>query len=179
MSNKYKEKEGYFVNEGIRRDRVQVIDDSGKNLGEMSRRDAISLATQSGLDLVMVGDKDSVAITKIMDFGKFLYGKKKKVAQTKKSHKVIQIKEIKLRPKIGPGDYLTKMTQAAKFLEEGKHVKFTLQFKGRQPVSIQEVGTKFFERITTDLAEKNLGSLVEEKEVRAGSVWSRIYYVKK
>lgn len=174
-----KEKDGYFINEAIRRDRLQVINEEGVNLGEMSRREALNIAAEAGLDLVMVGEKDMVAITKIMDFGKFLYGKKKKSTQTKKSHKVIQIKEIKLRPKIGPGDYQTKMNQAAGFLAEGKHVKFTLQFKGRQPISIQEVGTKFFERIKNDLTEKNLGALFEEKEARTASVWSRVYYIKK
>lgn len=182
--SKFKEKDGTLVNEQIRRERVQVIDEQGNNLGEMPTRQAINRAMEVGLDLVMVGEKagasgDSLAITKIMDFGKFLYDKKKKSVQSKKNQAVIQIKEIKLRPKIGPGDYATKMEQAASFLEDGKHVKFTLQFRGRQPVSIYEVGTKFFERITSDLNERKLGTLVEEKETKAGPMWSRIYYIKK
>ncbi len=174
-----KDKDGYIINDAINRDRLHVIGENGENFGEMSRREALNLAQEYGLDLVMVDEKDTFAVTKLMDFGKFLYGKKKKSAQTKKTHKTIQIKEIKLKPKIGLGDYTTKMNQAARFLEEGKHVKFTLQFKGRQPVSIQEVGTKFFDRIKNDLTSKDLGSLMEEKETRAGAIWSRVYYIKK
>jgi len=176
--NKRKEQEKHFVNERIRSERVQVIGGSGENFGEMSKKSAIDLAKESNLDLVMVGQKGDVAVTKIMDFGKFLYLKKKKEAQSKKSHKVIQIKEIKMRPKIGPGDYTTKMDQAVKFLEDGKHVKFTLQFRGRQPLSTREVGEAFFVRIKNDLVEKNLGPLAEEKESRSGYMWSKVFYIK-
>jgi translation initiation factor IF-3 len=176
--NKRKEQEKHFVNERIRSERVQVIGDSGENHGEMTRKSAIDLAKETGLDLVMVGQKGDIAVTKIMDFGKFLYLKKKKEVQSKKSHKVIQIKEIKMRPKIGPGDYTTKMSRAIRFLEEGKHVKFSLQFRGRQPISIREVGESFFNRIKGDLDAKNLGTLTEEKESRSGFMWSKVFYIK-
>lgn len=157
---------------------MQVIDQNGQNLGTITRSEALSLAQIAGLDLVQVGERDDIGIAKIMDFGKFLYEKKKQTGKAKKTQKVIQIKEIKMRPKIGVGDYQTKMDQAIDFLKEGKRVKFTLQFRGRQPVSIQEVGMNFFERIKNDLTAQNIGALLEEKELKSSGLWSKIFYLK-
>lgn len=170
--------EKYEVNVSIRNNKVQVIDENGVNKGEMQRREAIVLAEEAGLDLVKVGQKGEVAIAKIMDFGKFLYSKKKKITQSKKHQKVIQVKEIKMRPSIGIGDYKTKLGHAIKFLKEGKRVKFTLQFKGRQPLSITEVGKQFFERIKNDLVAASLGHLTEEKEIRSGMFWMKVFFIK-
>ena len=170
--------EGFEINDRIRATVVQVIGDAGENYGEMSKADAVARAQEAGLDLVKVGDKDDIAITKIMDFGKFLYDRKKKQGESKKHQKTIQIKEVKMRPKIGIGDYETKLNQAIRFLQEGKRVKFTLQFRGRQVVSVNETGTNFFKRITTDLSEKGLTGLVEEKETRSGPFWSKVFYIK-
>lgn len=170
--------EAYQVNEHIRNQVVQVIDQTGENLGEMQCQEALVLAEEANLDLVKVGQKGTVAVAKIMDFGKFLYEKKKEAAKAKKHHKVIQIKEIKMRPRIGAGDYQTKIDRAIKFLQEGKRVKFTLRFRGRQPVSVREIGIKFFERIKNDIAQKKIGTLIEEKETRGGGLWSKVFYVK-
>lgn len=180
--NKFKDKDqktdGHLINELIKTPSIVVIDEASRNLGELPRLKALTLAQEARLDLVQVGEKDGIPIAKIMDFGKFLYEKKKKATESKKKQKVIQIKEIKMRPKIGPGDYETKMNQAFDFLEEGKHVKFTLQFRGRQPVSIQEVGNQFFERIKNDILKKELGTLMEEKETKSPSFWSKVFYIK-
>ena len=157
---------------------MQVIGDEGENYGEMSKQEALVRAQAAGLDLVKMGEKDEVAITKIMDFGRFLYSRKKKQSESKKHQTTIQIKEVKMRPKIDIGDYTTKLNQAIKFLEEGKRVKFTLQFRGRQVVSVHETGTNFFKRITDDLAAKGLTGLVEEKETRSGPFWSKVFYIK-
>jgi translation initiation factor IF-3 len=170
--------DGHLVNQDIRHKVMQVIDETGANLGELSRDAALQRAAAAGLDLVLISEKEDKAIAKIMDFGKFLYGKKKKQAQSKKSQKVIQIKEIKMRPKIGVGDYETKMGQAVDFLGSGKHVKFTVQFRGRQPVSVNEVAIQFFDKIKAYLAEKGFTNLVEEKESRSKVAWSRVIYVK-
>jgi translation initiation factor IF-3 len=168
----------YSVNERIRELKVQVIDQEGKNLGILSKREALGLAQAAGLDLVQVGQKDDFAIAKIMDFGKFLYIKKKQLNESKKKQKVIQIKEIKMRPNIGDQDYKTKMNQAINFLKEGKKVKFTLQFKGREMIMVYELGQNFFSKIHNNLIEANLGSLIEEKEQKIGLFWSKIYYIK-
>ncbi len=184
MNKAFKEKANnelqgkYFVNEDIRATTLLVIGLNGENHGQLSKHQAIALAEQSGLDLVQVGEKDSLVIAKIMDFGKFLYTKKKQQSDSKKHQKIIQIKELKLRPNIGDQDYKTKLNQAAQFLDEGKKVKFTLQFKGREISMMEDVGQKMFLRITHDLTIKNIGVLVEEKESRAGALWSKIYGLK-
>jgi translation initiation factor IF-3 len=168
----------YFVNEDIRATTLLVIGPEGENHGQVSRSQALAMAEAAGLDLVQVGEKDSMIIAKIMNFGKFLYTKKKQMSDSKKHQKIIQIKELKIRPHIGDQDYKTKLSQAAKFLSEGKKVKFTLQFKGREITMLEDLGQKMFARITQDLTAHNIGVLVEEKENRAGSLWAKIYGLK-
>lgn len=168
----------YFVNEQIRTEKIMVIDHEGQSLGALPRFQALAKAQEVGLDLVQVGDKDGVPIAKLMDFGKFLYAKKKQLADAKKHQKIIIVKEIKIRPNIGDQDYKTKINQAADFFLEGNKVKFTLQFRGREAAMMDEVGPKLFARIGTDLAERNVGTLVEEKDARSGSLWTKIFYVK-
>lgn len=168
----------YPVNELIKADKVMVINAEGENLGVLSKQQALMRAQESGLDLVQVGEKDSAIIAKIMDFGKFLYEKKKQMSESKKHQKIILIKEIKIRPNIGDQDYLTKLNHAAQFFLDGKKVKFTLQFKGREITMMEDLGNKLFERISRDLAAKNVGTLVEEKDNRSGAFWSKIYYVR-
>lgn len=170
--------DNYLVNEKIRATKLQVITLSGENIGPVSKQEALDMAQEAALDLVQVGEKDSVVIAKIMDFGKNLYAKKKQQSEAKKKHKIIQVKEIKMRPNIGEQDYLTKLNHAIQFLQEGKKVKFTLQFRGRQFIMINELGRNFFERVQKDLEERELKNLVEEKEQRGGPFWSKIYYLK-
>jgi translation initiation factor IF-3 len=157
-----------------------VISSTGENLGLMSRADAIARAEFEGLDLVQVsGDATEVVIAKIMDFGKFLYEKKKQDVKAKKHQKVIQIKELKLRPYIEEADYRIKLKQSAQFLEDGKRVKFTLQFRrGRELINMNALGTALFQRIDADLAALSLGVILEEKEQRGRILWSKIYYLK-
>ena len=179
--NKFKDnKKGsdHFINEKIKASQAMVIDQNGENLGVISCREALNLAQGAGLDLVQVGEKDSIAIAKIMDYGKFLYSKKKQLSESKKKQKVVQVKEIKMRPNIGDQDYYTKLNHAIEFLSDGKKVKFTLQFRGRQFIMMNEHGKAFFERIDKDLEEKNLGALVKEREQRGGPFWSKIYFLK-
>lgn len=168
----------YFVNEKIRVPRLQVIDHKGDNLGVISREQALDIAEQAGLDLVQVGEKGDTVVAKIIDFGRFFYARKKQLSEAKKKQKIIQIKEVKMRPNIGDNDYNTKLKQAIGFLKDGKKVKFTLQFRGREFIMIKELGRNFFEKIDKDLAEQDLGTLLNEKEQRGGPFWSKIYYVK-
>lgn len=168
----------YVVNEQIKGDKVVVINQHGENIGAIARRQALLLAEESGLDLVQVGEKDGSVVAKIMDFGKFVYAKKKQMNDSKKNQTVITLKEIKIRPNIGEHDYLTKLKKVIDFFSEGKKVKFTLQFKGREIAMMDSLGSKLFERITKDLQAHNVGSLVEEKDQRSGAFWSKIYFVK-
>jgi translation initiation factor IF-3 len=170
-----------LINEQIRAQQVQLIDRKGENIGIVSRGEALRRAADDGLDLVMLTDngKDGVPVVKVMDFGKVLYERKKKSVQARKKQKTVQIKEIKLSPKIGEHDYQTKMNHAIEFLKEGKKVKITLFFKGRENIARQDRGAEFFDKINKTFEECDLSkNLVQEKDVKIGRFWSRIYYLK-
>jgi translation initiation factor IF-3 len=170
--------EKYSVNEAIRADKVLVIDGEGNNLGLMDKQEALDVATGRQLDLVQVGTKGENVVARIIDFGKFLYMKKKQLGEAKKGQKIICIKEVKMRPNIGDQDYRTKLNHAIQFFQEGKKVKFTIQFRGREIGMMGNVGTKIFERITSDLEASEVGALVHEKENRGFAFWSKVYSVK-
>ena len=103
---------------------------------------------------------------------------KKQQNEAKKHQKVIQIKELKMRPHIGEGDYLIKMNKAVEFLRDGKRVKFTLQFRGREGAMMNELAPQLFIRIKKNLDDHQLGTLLEEAESRGGPFWSKIFYLK-
>lgn len=160
---------------------MQLITHTGENVGVVSRFDALRLAREVGLDLVLLADSgnEGVPVVKIMDFGKALYEKKKKQTEAKKHQKVILVKELKIRPKIGDHDYETKINQAVDFLEDGKRVKFTLCFRGREVMTKQERGDELFARIEKSLEDRGiLENCLREKDSHAGQFWSRIYYLK-
>lgn len=169
-----------LINDGIRFPRVQLITHDGQNVGVISRMDALRMAHEAGLDLVLIADQgaEGAPVVKIMDFGKALYAKKKKQQDAKKHQKVIQIKEIKMRPKIGEHDYQTKVNQAIQFLKEGKRLKVTLMFRGRELGLQQERGMDLLHKIDKAFAEAGL-SVVMEKETRMGPIWFRMYFLKK
>ncbi len=174
------QKSDQLVNEQIRAPKVQMITHEGENVGVITREEALRLARAAELDLVMVSDTGSqgVPVVKIIDFGKLLYAKKKKQAEAKKHQKTIQVKEIKMRTKIGEHDYLTKIKQAVQFLKDGKHVKVTLMFRGREVASSQERGGDLFAKVDQTFAQEGLINLAHEKDMRSATMWSRIYYVK-
>ncbi len=161
-----------LVNEKIRFDKMQVITNDGRNLGILARDEALKLARQNDLDLVLLTEQGSegVPLVKIMDFGKALYAKKKQQAEAKKSQKVIQVKEIKLRPKIGEHDYQTKINQAIDFLKEGKHLKVTLMFKGREAAMREERGEELFKKIDESFLEAGLDQNRSRKRFESDAV---------
>lgn len=170
-----------LINEKIHFTKVQVISNDGQNLGAMDKNEALRLARQADLDLVLISDhgNEGVPVVKIMDFGKVIYAKKKQQAEAKKSQKVIQVKEAKLRPKIGDHDYQTKINQIIDFLKDGKHVKITVMFKGREAVTKEERGTELFNKINLSFEQAGLTKLVQEKDSKGPQFWSRVYYLKK
>ena len=114
-----------------------------------------------------------------MDFGKVLYEKKKKTIEAKKHQKVIQVKEIKMSPKIGEHDYQTKIKQAVQFLTSGKRVKITLSFRGREMTTKETRGSELFAKIERSFEEYDwANNLVQEQDSKMGKMWSRIYYLK-
>lgn len=170
-----------LINEKIRFPRVQLITQDGQNVGIVSRDEMLSLAAQASLDAVVIAEQGAqgVPVVKIMDFGKAQYAKKKKVAEAKKRQKVIQVKEIKMKPKIAEHDYQTKMNQVIDFLRDGKRVKVTLEFKGRELATREERGREFFEKINATLAQAELfDQVTQEQEAAMGRAWSRVYYLK-
>lgn len=120
------------VNHRIRVPQVRVIDPDGSMAGDMATHDAIKRARDQGLDLVEVNPKAVPPICKILDFGKFKYDEKKSANEAKKRQMVVELKEIKLRPKTDDHDLAFKIKNARSFLEEGNKVKFTVRFRGRE-----------------------------------------------
>ncbi len=170
-----------LINEKIRAEQVQLITHGGENVGVVPTPKALRMAQDVGFDLVVIADqgKEGFPIAKIMDFGKAIYEKKKQQTEAKKHQKVIQVKEVKLRPKIGEHDYQTKMKQVLQFLNEGKRVKITLFFKGREGATKHTRGAEFFAKIQKTFEEQDiLKNLIQEEDTNAGQVWSRVYYLK-
>ena len=116
----------------IRADPVRVIAGDGSMLGVMSIREAIRISQSSGLDLVEVNPKAEPPVCKIMDFGKYKYEEKKKQREAKRKQTVVDIKEIKLRPKTDDHDLGFKLRNARRFVENGTKVKFVVRFRGRE-----------------------------------------------
>jgi len=133
------QKGGPQSNEDISSPDVQVIDAEGENRGVMRTRDAIALAQESGLDLVVIAPNSVPPVAKLLDLGRFKYAAQKKAAEARKKQKVIEVKEIQLRPNIDTHDYETKMKAVTKFLGDGDRVKVTMRFRGRE-MAHQDIG---------------------------------------
>ena len=146
-------RDGPRVNEDIRSPQVRLIDEEGEMQGVMTAREAIQRAYSVGLDLLEISPNADPPVVKILDFGKFKYEQQKKRNEAKKKQKVIEIKEIKVRPNIDENDYQVKMRAMKSFIEEGDKVKVTLRFRGRE-MAHQELGVKVLERIRADMDEQ-------------------------
>ena len=140
---------GPKANERIRSPEVQVISNDGKNLGILKTQEAINIARQEGLDLIEISPKANPPVCKIIDIGKYKYDLQKKANKAKKKQKIINLKEIKLRPVTEIHDYNFKIKNAQKFLSKGDKVKFTVQFKGRE-MQHTHLGHKLMQRIIND-----------------------------
>jgi translation initiation factor IF-3 len=145
-------KEGPRVNRDIRVREVQLIDTDGDNKGVILTFDAIKMAEDQGLDLVEVAPNAEPPVCKIMDFGRFRFQEQKKMAEARKKQKVIEVKEIKLRPGIDKHDYEVKMKAMKSFFEEGDKVKVTLRFRGRE-MAHQDLGMKVLDKVKADTLE--------------------------
>lgn len=143
-------RDGPRVNEEIRIPQVRLIDQEGEMIGVMSARDAVLRAYSVGLDLVEISPNADPPVCKILDFGKFKYEQQKKRNEAKKKQKVIEIKEIKVRPNIDENDYQVKMRAMKSFIEEGDKVKVTLRFRGRE-MAHQDIGVRVLERIRAEM----------------------------
>ena len=143
-------RDGPRVNEEIRVPQVRLIDEEGEMQGVMTAREAMNRAFSVGLDLLEISPNAEPPVVKILDYGKFKYEQQKKKNEARKRQKVIEIKEIKVRPNIDENDYQVKMRAMKSFIEEGDKVKVTLRFRGRE-MAHQEIGVRVLERIRTEM----------------------------
>ena len=139
-------------NEQIKCPQVMVIGPNGEQLGIKNINDALTIANYAGLDLVLINNGDN-PVCKIMDYGKWKYEESKKQSEAKKAQKVVETKELKIRPNIDVHDFQVKIKAAERFIDDGNKVKFTVRFKGRE-ISNQDSGFQLLERVKTELGDK-------------------------
>jgi translation initiation factor IF-3 len=145
-------KDGPRINDEIRVREVQLIDQTGHNHGPTDIQIALTRAQEAGLDLVEIAPNSVPPVCKLLDYGKYKYQAQKKAAEARKKQKVVEVKEIKLRPMIDDHDYDVKMRSMKRFFEEGDKVKVTLRFRGRE-MAHQELGTALLARVKEDTSK--------------------------
>lgn len=147
------QKGGPISNEDITSAEVQLIDAEGVNQGAVKTRDALAQAQEQGLDLVIIAANSEPPVAKMLDLGRFKYAAQKKAAEARKKQKVIEVKEIQLRPNIDTHDYETKMKAVHRFLDDGDRVKVTMRFRGRE-MAHQELGMELLVKVQAELESK-------------------------
>jgi translation initiation factor IF-3 len=153
------------VNHRIRVPEVLVIGADGGKLGVLQTHEALRMAQEAGLDLVEINPKADPPVCKILDFGKYKYEEKKKAAEAKRKQSVVDVKEIKLRPKTDDHDIAFKIKAARRFLEAGHKVKFTVRFRGREithPEKAQEQLDYIVQNVD-DLANQETRAMMEAR----------------
>ncbi len=145
-------RDGPRINQEITSLKIRLVDERGEMLGVVNRADALTRASEAGLDLVEIAATADPPVCKILDYGKFKYEEQKKKNEARKKQKVIEVKEIKLRPGIDDHDYDVKMRSMHKFIDEGDKVKVTMRFRGRE-LAHQELGMDVLMRVRDDLEE--------------------------
>lgn len=161
------QKDGPRINQEIRSNDVQLIDSEGQNRGVTAIADAQKIADDAGLDLVEIVPTANPPVCKILDYGKFRFLEQKKQAEARKKQKIVEVKEIKLRPGIDDHDYDVKMKAVRRFFDEGDKVKVTLRFRGRE-MAHQEIGYRLLERVkheTTAIAKVEAEPSMEGRQM--------------
>ena len=149
---RFRKKEIARVNKSIIAPEVRVVASDGEALGVMNTKEAYELAKEEGLDLVEVAPKAKPPVARIIDYGKYKYEHEQKIKRAKKKQHLVEVKEIKFRPKIGIGDYETKKRHVERFLKAGAKVKVTIMFRGRE-MTHPELGREILDRLSEDVAE--------------------------
>jgi len=144
--------EEFRINGRIEVHNVRLIDQNGGMIGVVTTRDALARAEEAGLDLVEVSPTAEPPVCKILDYGKFKYEAQKKANAARKKQRVIEVKEIKMRPGIDENDYGIKMKKVREFLDEGDKVKVTMRFRGRE-MAHGELGMAVLRRVQEQTAE--------------------------
>lgn len=138
------------INDEIKSRQIRLIDEEGKQIGIITLEEGLKIAKDLNLDLVEIQPKTNPPVVKLMDYGKFRFEINKKKSNIKKKQKEIKIKEIKFRPNTGENDYLIKLKNIKKFLDEGNKVKITICFKGREIIH-KKNGLELIKRICDEL----------------------------
>ena len=159
--------EAHKINNRIESRDVRLIDAEGNNVGVVPTRQAMIMAEEAGLDLVEISPDAQPPVAKILDYGKFRFQEQKRLAEARKKQRVVEIKEIKLRPMIDDHDYEVKMKATKRFFEEGDKVKVTLRFRGRE-MDHQELGHKLLNKVkadTVDIAKVEMEPRFEGRQI--------------
>jgi translation initiation factor IF-3 len=152
-------KEDLRINEEIRAREVRVTAENGEQLGIMSSRAALELAAERNLDLVEISPNAKPPVCRILDYGKHRYEQQKRQKEVRKKQKVVDVKEVKLRPGIEEHDFNVKLKNVVRFLTAGDKVKATIMFRGRE-LSHPEIGQALLEKMADRLTEL---AIVERK----------------
>ncbi len=144
------------ANNRIRALEVRLIDPDGEQLGVFPIKEALANANERGLDLVEVSPNSKPPVCRIMDFGKYKYQQKKRLQEARKKQSIVQIKELKLRPKIDEHDFQFKLRHIERFLGEGNKAKITVIFRGRE-IAHKELGRAILDRLVKET--KELGTI--------------------
>lgn len=132
---------------------MRVVDEEGNMLGVMTIQKAMELAREGGHDLIEISPQAEPPVCKLWDYGKYKFLEQKKQSAARKKQKVVEVKEIKVRPGIEKHDYDVKMRAITSFIEEGNKVKVSMRFKGREIVH-QEIGMAVMQKILSELEDK-------------------------
>jgi translation initiation factor IF-3 len=146
-------REEYRINDRIESPEVRLVDEEGNMVGVVRLAEALQRAEEAGMDLVEVSPNASPPVCKILDYGKFKYEAQKKANAARKKQRVIDVKEIKMRPNIDDNDYNTKMRKIYEFLDEGDKVKVTMRFRGRE-LAHQDIAMGVLSRVRDELGDR-------------------------
>ncbi len=152
LNNTPQSQDGPRINDMIRADSVRCIGADGEQLGVIPINEALKIAENLSLDLVEIQPNVDPPVCKILDYGKFKYEAQKRKNEARKKQKIIDVKEIKLRPNIDNNDFFVKMKQVKKFIENGDKVKITLRFRGRE-MAHHTLGATVLDRVKDDTEE--------------------------
>jgi translation initiation factor IF-3 len=144
--------EEFRINGRIESFEVRLIDADNEMVGVVSLREALARAEEAGMDLVEISPTAKPPVCKILDYGKFKYESQKKANVARKKQKVVEIKEIKMRPGIDDNDYGIKMKKVREFLDEGDKVKVTMRFRGRE-MAHQHLAMGILDKVKTEVAD--------------------------
>lgn len=156
---------GPRANEAITVENVRLVDADGEMQGVVKTSEAIRMAENAGLDLVEVSPNADPPVCKILDHGKYKYELQKKANEARKKQKTVEVKEVKVSPRIEKNDYDVKMRNAVRFLQSGNKVKVSMRFRGRE-MAHQDIGREIFDRIVSQLEEMAIIELKPKFEGR-------------